>query len=186
VSIAIEVERISEATGIFDGDAFAELDAFLDHPGPAVVPEPERLERYERAVATAQAGAGHHPDAVVEALAADIGVELAYAHLRFARLAELGSLREAADRLLGPRLPAPPPPELAPEETPYLVAELAELPTVAQPKVEPKRLSTGQAPLEISPVGDGWRIICTGCQEASTIVRYRWQVLDQTVNCRCA
>jgi hypothetical protein len=181
-----EVERISEATGVFDGDHFEALDRFLARPGPEIVPEPERLDRYEHALAAATLGAGHHPDAVVEALAADVGVEMAYAHLRFARVAGTRPFREAADRLLGPRLPPPPAPELEPEVTPYLVPELAELPTVAQPKVEPRRLSTGQAPLEIMPVGDAWRIVCTGCGEASTIVRYRWQVLDQTVDCRCA
>jgi hypothetical protein len=40
--------------------------------------------------------------------------------------------------------------------------------------------------LEIARVGDGWRISCTGCGEASPLVRFRWQALDQTVECRCA
>ena len=44
-----EIERISEASGGLrrrvDFDA---LDTFLVAPGPDVVPEPERLERYER------------------------------------------------------------------------------------------------------------------------------------------
>ncbi len=181
-----EVERISEATGVFDGDRGDDLDRFLAQPGPLVIPEPERLDRAEHALLTAAAGAGHHPDAVVEALAADVGVEAAYAFLRFARTSPRGPLLEAAVRLLEPRLPAPPPPELEREATPYLEPELSELPEVRQPKIEPKRLSTGQAPLEIMPVGDAWRIVCTGCGEASTLVRYRWQVMDQTVECRCA
>ena len=35
-----EIERISEATGVFDGAQFEELDAFLRAPGPETVPEP--------------------------------------------------------------------------------------------------------------------------------------------------
>ena len=68
----------------------------------------------------------------------------------------------------------------------YLEPELAELPRIAQPKVEAHRLSTGQSPLEIEPVEAGWQLICTGCGEVSAPVPYRWQVLDQTVTCRCA
>jgi len=34
-------------------------------------------------------------------------------------------------------------------------------------------------------VGDAWRISCTRCGETSVLVQYRWQVLDQTVDCRC-
>jgi hypothetical protein len=63
---------------------------------------------------------------------------------------------------------------------------LANLPRVATPKVARKRLSTGDAALEIARVGDGWRISCTGCGEASPLVEFRWQALDQTVHCRCA
>src|SRR3954451_13202886 len=44
-----EIERISEATAVFDGARFDELDAFLGAPGPATVREPERLDNYERA-----------------------------------------------------------------------------------------------------------------------------------------
>ena len=46
-------------------------------------------------------------------------------------------------------------------------------------------LSTGREPLEIARIGSAWRISCTGCGEASPLVEFRWQVLDQTVACRC-
>ncbi len=82
--------------------------------------------------------------------------------------------------MLGPRLPKPRGPA-----APYLELELANLPPIAAPRVERRRLSTGQAPLEIARVGDSWRISCTGCGEASVLVKYRWQVLDETVDCRC-
>jgi superfamily II DNA or RNA helicase len=129
-----EIERISEATGIFDPDHFDELDAFLEYPGPAFVPEPERVTRAAQA----------------ERLAA----------------VEVPPVERAADR--------------------YLELEVAELPEIAAPKVPPKRLSNGEAPLEIAALDSGWQIRCTGCGEASVLVQFRWQVLDQTVNCRCA
>src|SRR3954470_3294088 len=186
-----EIERISEATGVFDASHFGALDEFLAAPGSTDVPEPARLHRYEVALATAMervtAGRGDGgadaplQDAVVTTLAAAVGVEAAYAHLCFARRTELGALRSAAMRQLGPRLPRP-----APDAAPYLELELAELPRIAQPKVEAHRLSTGQSPLEIEPVEAGWQLICTGCGEVSAPVPYRWQVLDQTVTCRCA
>ena len=68
----------------------------------------------------------------------------------------------------------------------YLELDMVDLPEIAAPKVEPKKLSTGQAPLEIAEHGSGWHLRCTGCGEASNPVRFRWQVLDQTVDCRCA
>ena len=43
----------------------------------------------------------------------------------------------------------------------------------------------GQVPLEIARFGDAWRMSCTGCGETSVAVEFRWQVLDQTVACRC-
>src|SRR5439155_18661179 len=103
------------------------------------------------------------------------------AYLCFARRPELAALRAAAIGQLGPRLPEP-----APDLAPYLEVELAELPRIAKPQIEAHRLLTGQAPLEIEPVEAGWQLMCTGCGEVSVAVPYRWQVLDQTVTCRCA
>ena len=192
-----EIERISEATGVFDTGSYEQLDEFLAAPGPGEVPEPERLQRYELALATAvqrlrasgtsadaDAGAGARAranDDVIDALADVVGVDTAYAYLCFGRRPQLDTLRAAATNRLGPRLPTP-----DPDEGPYLEPELAELPRIAEPKVEPHRLSTGESPLEIEPVEAGWQLICTGCGEVSAPVPYRWQVLDQTVSCRCA
>ncbi len=122
-----EIERIADASGVFDGDDFGALGEFLAQPGPVVVPDPER-----------------------------VGDSLRVAM--------------AATEILPP---------------PYLGLELVHLPPIARPRVEPKRFSTGQAPLEIARVGSGWRISCTGCGESSEPVQFRWQVLDQTVECRC-
>ncbi len=175
-----EIERISMATGVFDGAQFAALDTFLAAPGPEVVPEPERLERYEHAVATVASAPDLAPDRMVETLADDLGVEVAYAFLSFARRDRPDPRYDAAIRELDRRLPQP-----ARDAAPYLELELANLPPIAKPRAEPKRLSTGQAPLEIARVGSGWRISCTGCGETSAPVQFRWQVLDQTVACRC-
>ena len=186
-----EIERISEATGVFDAGSYERLDDFLAAPGPADAPEPERLDRHELAltiaiehVTASRANRGADAptnDDVVGALAAAVGVETAYAYLCFARRPQRDALRAAAIRQLGTQLPLP-----APDRAPYLEPELAELPRIAQPKIEAHRLSTGQSPLEIEPVEAGWQLICTGCGEVSAPVPYRWQVLDQTVTCSCA
>ena len=108
-----------------------------------------------------------------------MGVEAAYAFLSFAQGDRSDPRRETAIRKLDARLPRPEP------DAPYLEVELAELPQIAKPRVKPKRLSTGQAPLEIARIGSAWRISCTGCGEASPLVQFRWQALDQSVVCRC-
>jgi hypothetical protein len=164
-----EIERISEATGVFDGEQPEALDTFLVAPGPQVLPEPERLERYERLAAAAGPGA----------LADTMGVEPAYAFLSFTGRGHSDPLVQAALRELDERLPRPEP------DAPYLEVELAELPQIVKPMVKPKRLSSGQAPLEIARIGTGWRISCTGCGESSPLVQFRWQALDQSVVCRC-
>jgi superfamily II DNA or RNA helicase len=175
-----EIERISEATGVFDSVHFEELESFLAEPGPEVVPDPEHLERYERAVGAAGADPGVAlDDTMVESLSDALGVEATYALLSFARRDQLGPHCENAVRRLDVRLPLPY------DTTPYLAPELTALPHISKPKVAPKRLSTGHVPLEIARIGSAWRISCTGCGESSPVVQFRWQVLDQTVACRC-
>ncbi len=156
-----ELERISEATGVFDGEHFDHLAAFIAEPGPPVVRTPEHLESYERATEP-------------------FDIETQYALLAFASGGALGASDEAELTRLEGALPKP---NL---KTLYLEPELTNLPIVKKPKVEPTRFSTGEVALEIARVGSAWRISCTGCGEASPPVEYRWQVLDQTVPCRCA
>jgi superfamily II DNA or RNA helicase len=156
-----EIELISEATRVFDGSRFDELDAFLAEPGPSEVKEPEHLERYADA---------DQP----------FDVETQYALKAFATRTLLDTDDEAELARLEAGLPAPN------ADVVYLEPELATLPTVQKPKVEPTRLSTGEHALEIEQVEAGWRISCTGCGESSPAVQFRWQVLDQTVACRCS
>jgi superfamily II DNA or RNA helicase len=175
-----EFERIADATGVFEGTQFAPLADFLTQPGPATVPEPERLDGCERRLSEALTDATNADDAI-RAFAAGVGVETAYAFLSFSRSPQAATYRTAAMRLLGPQLLRPKAPA-----APYLELELPSLPAVSTPRKEPQRFSTGQMPLEIARVGDEWRIRCTGCGERSKPVQFRWQVLDQTVTCRCA
>jgi superfamily II DNA or RNA helicase len=128
-----EIERISDATAVFDSARFGDHDAFLGAAGPDFVPEPERYDRRDPRLED-----------------------------EFARVVAR-----------------------VPDAAPYLEVALSNLPVVAKPKVQPKRLSTGQAPLEIARIGSEWRISCTGCGEASRLVRFRWQALEETVACRC-
>jgi hypothetical protein len=175
-----EMERISEATRVFDSAQFRDLDDFLARPGPDAVPEPERLETYERVAAAVLSDPNLTLlDDMVDALGARLGVEAAYAYLSFARQQRPLVYAEAIRRL-GVRLRRP-----EHDASPYLEVELVSLPRVGTPRVATKRLSTGQAPLEIARIGAAWRISCTGCGEASAPVEFRWQVLDQTVACRC-
>ncbi len=157
-----EIERISEGLGVFDSTKFEALDVFLAAPGPSVVPEPEYVE---------------HEGGAIDPR---VGVEVAYALLAFTNRQHMDHARITDLQRLEPRLPKPT--EAAPQ---YLELSLSNLPPVATPKVAPKRLSTGEVALEIARVGDAWRISCTGCGEASPLVQFRWQVLDQTVHCRC-
>ena len=144
------------------------------------MPDPEHLERYDDAAAAAGVALDRPIDATsATALVDALGVEVTYALLTFARPCA-GRRPRRRDRR--PRRAAP----AAGASQPYLQLELPPLPHITKPRVEPKRLSTGQMALEIARVGDAWRISCTGCGEASPPVEFRWQVLDQTVACRCA
>jgi superfamily II DNA or RNA helicase len=157
-----EIERISEGTGVFDSAKFEALDMFLAAPGPSVIAEPEYVE---------------HKGGAVDP---SVGVEGAYALLAFTERHTMDDSRIEELQRLEPWLPKPT--EAAPR---YVELSLSNLPPVATPKVAPKRLSTGEVGLAIARVGDAWQISCTGCGEASPLVQFRWQVLDQTVHCRC-
>lgn len=157
-----EIERISDGMSVFDSTNVEALDAFLAAPGPPVVPEPE----YVSPVAVAADGS--------------VDVEVEYAQLAFTSRRQMDQPRTTQLQRLEARLTKPS--EAAPR---YLELALSNLPRVAKPKVAPKRMSTGEVALEIARVGDGWRISCTGCGEASPLMQFRWQALDQTVDCRC-
>lgn len=174
-----EIERIAEATAVFDAAQSEALASFLAAPGPAVVPEPEHLERYER-VAAAAADRIDQPSASLgDALAEEMGIEAAYAFLSFSPRGRPEPGHDTAIRELDARLPRPEP------DAPYIEVEAVALPAIATPRVVPKRLSSGQAPLEIVRVESSWQIRCTGCGAGSPPVQFRWQALDESVVCCC-
>jgi ERCC3/RAD25/XPB C-terminal helicase len=123
------------------------------------------------------------PDDVVAEVAGHIGFELLYAVVSFLRWDETGPLHDAVWRRAAVALPPVERREV--DELPYLDPEPLDLPSVLKPKVVPKKLSTGQAPLEITLIDGQWHMRCIGCGTLSPPVRFRWQVLDQTVDCRC-
>ncbi len=169
-----EMERIAEAAGVFDSVRFEELETFLEVPGPAVLPEVERAVPLDAHLMPTD-------PVEVRVYAALGGPEQLYARAAYLRSdlppAHLATVLCATGELLAtPERPA----------IEYLELEEPELPVLRKPKVEPRRLSTGQAPLEITGPAGAFRMRCTGCGEQSEAVRFRWQVLDQTVSCRCA
>lgn len=175
-----EIERIASATGVFAEHDFASLEAFLTAPAPMELPTIERARPLE----PVEADLAAEDPALAVALH---GAEELYARCAFLRHPGDRSRTTAVLGLLEERLPPPPPPDAFGDAVgPYLELDFEELPVIAKPKVEPKKLSTGQAPLEIAALNDGFRMRCTGCGEVSEPVRFRWQVLDQTVQCRCA
>ncbi len=123
------------------------------------------------------------PDDVVAEAARHIGFELLYAVVSFLRWDEIGPMHHAVWRRAVVALP--PVERREADELPYLEPEPLDLPSVLKPKAVPKKLSTGQAPLEITLIDGQWYMRCIGCGTLSPPVRFRWQVLEQTVDCRC-
>jgi len=205
-----EIERIAEAAATFDGERFDAVDAFLAAPGPSEVPDPVHVGPFatgpgpvdelpvralvagdvaawsqlaRRAELAAEANDLDDLAVLVDDVARRIGPERLYAVVSFARWDRTGPLHEAVRRRIMPRLAQPESAVTA--ELPYLELDELDLPVVARPKVAPKKLSTGEAPLEITEIDGLWHMRCVGCGALSPGVRFRWQVLDQTVDCRC-
>ena len=71
------------------------------------------------------------------------------------------------------------------EELPYVEIDVIDLPELSKAKPKKKRLSTGESPVTVQPVGDKWVMQCTGCGAASEPVAFRFEALDATVECNC-
>ena len=50
---------------------------------------------------------------------------------------------------------------------------------------EKPRLSTGEHPVALMAVGKQWALRCTGCGEMSEPRDYKWQAMDDKVECTC-
>jgi RNA polymerase primary sigma factor len=85
-------------------------------------------------------------------------------------------------------------PNLSPDEitewadsAPYLEIRAPELPTISQPKIvkEKPRLSTGEHPVRLEGAVKEWVLRCTGCGVASEVRAFKWQALEDKVDCTC-
>jgi RNA polymerase primary sigma factor len=87
------------------------------------------------------------------------------------------------------------PPQLSPDDItewtaeaqPYLEMVSPELPEITKPKQvrEKPRLSTGEHPVALMAVGKQWVLRCTGCGVNSEPRDYKWQAMDDKVECTC-
>ena len=172
-----EIERISEATGVFDGGRFDALDAFLAAAGP----DGRARTRAPRAL---RAGGGRRrsPRRGARPTTTDVA-RRPYA------LARLRAIR-----------PATPDAAARARSLPSLDARAAGTGRRMRPTSSSSSPSCPRSPSRrcsrsaCRPVrrrsrshasSPAWRISCTGCGESSRLVQFRWQVLDETVDCRC-
>ncbi|MDB4103239.1 hypothetical protein N9549_04090, partial [Acidimicrobiales bacterium] len=78
-------------------------------------------------------------------------------------------------------------PQEKPEDAPvYLEIEKLPMPELAKPKAKKKRLSTGESPVRVVTITAGFAVECTGCGTLSAPVKFKWQAMDQTVECTCS
>ncbi len=190
-----EIERISESSQIFEQKNFDELDKFLDYSGPEEVIEPDRVgpmpvggdgETLEFSDATIKSLLATDPDVWARAVLSDtdeiwesLGKVALYARLSYLAWAEVTPLHTEVWN----RYANEPPVEV--EQIEYLEVEKLEAPEIEKPKPKKKRLSTGELPVILAKVEGGFVVKCSGCGAASEPTPYKWQALDQTVECDC-
>lgn len=180
-----EIEQISDEIRVFESSDLAGLGSFLDWNGPADVPEPIRVDA-ARIIATDtgrwQIMNGDATSASsAEDLERELGTEGLYARLNYLQWPTFSWLH----RWIGPRVPDGPDRKSA-QDVGYLEVERPSLPKLAKPKKQKKKLlSTGDSPVSIVSAEGGFALSCTGCGALSESVPFRWQVLNQTVECQC-
>ena len=208
-----EIEQIAQAAAVFDGEKFELVDRFLDYFGPVEIIEPARLGPFEHTSLSTDAGrptdavrstespaqqlrdlargdqsawqalanAAERDRELAAHLLAEVtqrlGHETVYAYLHLLTWDRPGVLHELASNQDA---------ALPKRTAEYLDPEVLELPAIAKPKTPPKRLSTGDRPLQLASVGSAWILRCTGCSETSPPAKFSWQALELTVVCRCA
>ena len=108
------------------------------------------------------------------------------AFLDYAGPAEL-TVPETAGGFVPPQLSADDITEWTAEAQPYLEMVSPELPEITKPKQvrEKPRLSTGEHPVALMAVGKQWALRCTGCGVNSEPRDYKWQAMDDKVECTC-
>jgi RNA polymerase primary sigma factor len=180
-----EIEAISDKIHIFGVADLDRVAGFLDWSGPAEVTDPIRVDSHR--IMTVESDRwdiikSDEGDAnVAQDLERDIGTESMYARLHYLMWPE----RTWLHTWIGERVPDTP--REKPEELPtYLEIEKLPMPELAKPKPKKKRLSTGESPVRVVTLPDGFAVECTGCGALSAPVKFKWQAMDQTVECTCS
>ncbi len=191
-----EIEEISESSAVFHPGEFDQMADFLDYAGPEEIIQPEQVgPLFADPDAT---GAGRITKDILEGLqltdpetwadaalfSADtlwtkLGKEKLYAHLSYLAWDAVTPLHQAVWAKYADE------PPVDKDEVSYLEVDKIEAPEIEKPKKKPKRLSTGELPVMLTQVGKEWVVKCSGCGAASDPTPYKWQALDQTVECDC-
>ncbi len=180
-----EIEAISDKIHIFGVADLDRVAPFLDWNGPAEVRDPIRVDSTR--IMTVESDRwdiikGDDGDAnIAQDLERDVGTEAMYARLHYLMWPEQTWLHSwIADRV-------PDTPREKPEDLPvYLEIEKLPMPELAKPKPKKKRLSTGESPVRVVTIAAGFAVECTGCGALSGPVKFKWQAMDQTVECACS
>lgn len=180
-----EIEQISDQIEIFGVKQLDELNHFLDWSGPDHVTEPERVTAsYILDTETDRwdiIDADSSEAEIALELAKEYGIEGLYARLNYLDWPKRSWLHDwVAQRVSDTERTKPE------KEADYLELERLPMPKLAKPKPKKKRLSTGESPVLVQQVSEGFVVICTGCNTASEPVKFKWQAMDQTVECECS
>ena len=94
---------------------------------------------------------------------------------------------ETVGDFVAPELSADEITEWTADAQPYLEMVSPELPEIRQPRQvrEKPRLSTGEHPVALQAVGTQWALRCTGCGVHSEPRAYKWQAMEDKVECTC-
>jgi len=94
---------------------------------------------------------------------------------------------ETVGDFVAPELSADEITEWTADAQPYLEMVSPELPEIRQPRQvrEKPRLSTGEHPVALQAVGTQWALRCTGCGVRSEPRAYKWQAMEDKVECTC-
>jgi superfamily II DNA or RNA helicase len=180
-----EIEAISDAVRIFGLTDINRVGGFLDWSGPDEVRDPIRVDAVHVLSTETDRWDVIHSDTedtkVAEELARELGPEAMYARLNYLQWPAASWLHE----WIASRVPDTPHGKTT-KEVRYLELERPSMPDLAKPKRKKKLLSTGDSPVVIVSVNDGFALSCTGCDVLSEPVKFKWQALDQTVECQCS
>ena len=179
-----EIEEISDGVRIFGLPNINGVGAFLDWTGPDEVPDPTRIDAVHVLATETERWDVIHSDSegteIAEALEREVGTEEMYARLNYLQWPAASWLHE----WIASRVPSTPHGEQI-KKVRYLEMERPAMPDLVKPKRKKKLLSTGDSPVVIVSVSDGFALSCTGCDVLSEPVQFKWQALDQTVECQC-